>query len=278
MKLGTKSEMHFVDYKNDTHFEKYFKTLNFVINQDIDINLMIVNKNDARYIANKMGISLFKLRELFYVKIPERLFYGMTRKLEKGDQVLITIDENKEYESLSIEDKIKEQMNAHSAYRNKGYSVVDVIQKSSNENFAVQIIDVLMGIIIYLIENQNIKKEEIKNNVTQMIKSDLIYRFLIHEDNLKLLHNKVKIFEWDKEIEKVTEINISDYTGNFILHKTQMDIEEMNKLSSLLLKYPEQTTKFYRQKMGYKNTQLKTLLGYIDEINGNGRNSFFYNN
>src|SRR5699024_3856736 len=69
-KLKSKSEMHFVDYTSDTYFEKYFKALNHVLEQDISINLMIVNKEDAKMIAKKMGVTLAELRELFYVKIP----------------------------------------------------------------------------------------------------------------------------------------------------------------------------------------------------------------
>jgi len=80
--LRTKSEMHCVNYTSDTHFEKYFRVLNYVLEQDIKINLMIVNKEDARKIAGKMAVTLPELRELFYVKIPERLFYGMTRDLK----------------------------------------------------------------------------------------------------------------------------------------------------------------------------------------------------
>ena len=32
--LSTKSELHFVDYTSDTHFEKYIKTLNYVLKQE----------------------------------------------------------------------------------------------------------------------------------------------------------------------------------------------------------------------------------------------------
>src|SRR5699024_9919546 len=100
----------------------------YVLDQDVKVNLIIVNKEDARNIADKMNISMSELRELFYVKIPERLFYGMTRTLKQGQNVQIVIDENSEYEKLELEIKLAEQMNAHSAYRNKGYRVDTVEQ------------------------------------------------------------------------------------------------------------------------------------------------------
>lgn len=273
--LNTKSELHFVDYTSDEHFEKYFKTINYIISQNIKINLMLVDKMDAASIADQMGINLSELRELFYVKIPERLFYGMTRTLTKGNSVQIVIDKNSEYEKLELEKKLKEQMNAHSAYRNKGYRVEKVMQADSKDNIPVQIIDVLMGIIVLLIESKNISQKEFANSISFMVKSDLIYRLLIHENNLHKLQQAVKLFQWDGEQEKITEINISDYTGNFIMHKAQFDVKEMNKLGQLKSCYPDKDTKFYREQMGYKNRQLRTFFGYWDELYGKGRNSHF---
>lgn len=273
--LHTDHEMHFVDYTSDAQFEKYFRTMNYVINQDININLMIVNKKDALHTAKQMGISILELRELFYVKIPERLFYGMTRKLTKDNNIQIVIDENSEYEKLNLEAKLKEQMNAHSAYRNKGYTVGKVIQVASDESIPIQMVDVFMGIIVFLIENQKLSKKMLKNNVTLMVKSDLVYRLLIHEDNLNKFHRVVKLFGWGEGNEKITEISLSEFTGNFILHKTQFDIEEMNRLAEIMLKHPDQNTKFYREEMGYKNRQLRALQGYLDELRGKGRNSYF---
>lgn len=44
--LHTEQEIHFVDYTSDAQFAKYFRVMNYVINQDININLMIVNKKE----------------------------------------------------------------------------------------------------------------------------------------------------------------------------------------------------------------------------------------
>ncbi|HLR51544.1 MAG TPA: DUF3800 domain-containing protein [Candidatus Avamphibacillus sp.] len=276
MELNTKTEMHFVDYTSDEYFEKYFKALNYILSKNININLMLVNKRDAASIADQMGINLLELRELFYVKIPERLFYGMTRNLTEGNSVQIVIDKNSEYENVELEKKLKEQMNAHSAYRNKGYKVEEVLQVNSKVSIPIQVIDVLMGIIVFLIENNNLVKKHFDESISLMIKGDLIYRLLIHENNLRALHQVVRLFKWNADKEKITEINISEYTGNFILHKSQFDIQEMTRLEKLILNYPDKRTKFYREKMGYTNRQLRTLLGYLDELDGRGRNSYFY--
>lgn len=145
-KLNSSSEMHFVNYTQDTNFEKYFKALIFILSQPIQLNIFIVNKQEAEQLTSKMAVSMEQLRELFYVKIPERLFYGMTRNLSQGNVVKIVIDENSEYDKIGLESKIIEQMNAHSAYRKKAYKVVETRQESSENDLLLQMIDVLMGL------------------------------------------------------------------------------------------------------------------------------------
>ena len=49
----------------------------------------------------------------------------------------------------------------------------------------------------------------------------------------------------------------------------------MNKLQKLNLDFPDENTKLYREKMGYKNQQLRMLLGYKDELENGNRNFFF---
>lgn len=274
-RLGTRSELHFVDYTSDTHLEKYFRTLNYVLSQDVKINIMIVNKENARQIAKKMNVTLAELRELFYVKIPERLFYGMTRDLTNGERVQIIIDENSEYEKIELEKKLEEQMNAHSAYRNKGYKVNKPRQESSDKHLFLQLIDVFMGIVIFLLEGQYKQDTSNDKNITLEVKSDLIYRLLIHQSNLDKFHEKITLFKWEGINEQVGQVNISEYTGEFIIHKTRYDIEEMQKLYKLRVDHPSEETKFYREKMGYSTRQLRTIQRYIAELNGEGRNDYY---
>lgn len=274
-RLKTKSELHFVNYTSDTYFEKYFKALNYVLEQDVQINLMIVNKEDAKNIAKKMDVTLAELRELFYVKIPERLFYGMTRDLKNGQQVQIIIDENSEYEKIELVKKLEEQMNAHSAYRNKGYKVNNVAQAPSDENVLLQLIDVFMGIVVFLLENQYRNDGTEKESITLKVKSDLVYRLLIHKDNLMSFHKKITLYKWEGANDQVNKINMSEYTGDFLINKTQYDIQEMKKLVKIMTKYPSKDTRYYREEMGYKTRQLRTIQGYLAELNGDGRNGYY---
>lgn len=270
-----KGELHFAEYTSDTYFGKYFKALNYVIKQDININIFIVNNEDAKSIAQKMDITMTQFRELFYVKIPERLFYGVTRNLKNGEQVQIVVDENNEYETWGVYTKLEEQMNAHSAYRNKGYRVNSVKPESSENSIPLQIIDVFMGIAVFLLEKHYKNVDEKNDDITLKVKSDLIYRFLMQDDNLNLFQNKITLFKWEGNSDQIQDLNIGDFTSEFIMDKTRYDVREMNRLQKMVLENDGESTRFYREQMGYTNRELKKIQGYIDEINGKGRNSFF---
>lgn len=273
--LGTRSEMHFAEYTSDKDFGKYFKSMNSVVNHDIHINIFIVNNEDAKLIGSQMAVTTTELRKLFYVKIPERLFYGMTRYLASSETVKIVVDNNQEYDDLGVYDKLEEQMNAHSAYRNKGYRVDSVIPKTSDESIPLQIIDVFMGMVVFLMEKHYKDVNEKIDDITLKVKSDLIYRFLIQDDNINRIQTKVNLYKWEGNEEQISKVNLGDYISEFMADKTQFDIKEMIRLEKIRLDKPGQTTKEYRTAMGYTNSQLKTIQGYIDELDGKGRNSYF---
>ncbi|MEK4671361.1 DUF3800 domain-containing protein [Niallia sp. FSL R7-0271] len=276
-KLNSKSELHFREYSKDTNIKKYFQALHTVINENIRLNILIVNNNDAFNSADNIGLTTPELRNLFYIKIPERLFYGLTRDLShletQGEivSVKIKIDKNGEYDKIDLNDKIVEQMNAHSAYRNKNYRVDKVSQQDSEKSLPLQIIDTFMGIVVFLLE-----KTYLENSDTSKIKSDLIYRFLIEQDNLFRFQNQVRLFKWTGH-EELLQINIAEHLSPFMVHKTNFDIQEMNKIQKMLLENPSISTKDLRIQLGYPNTMLRQLLGYKDQLNNIGRNTFLLN-
>lgn len=268
------TELHFTKYTKDTNLKKYFQTLHTVINENIRINILIVNNEDAFAAAAKIGLTSQELRNLFYIKIPERLFYGLTRDLshlQHGEEIVnvkIKIDNNNEYDKINLNEKLVEQMNAHSAYRNKNYRVNRAFSQDSEKSIPLQIIDTFMGIVVFLLE-----KSYLENTDTTKIKSDLIYRFLIEQENLVRFQNQIRLFEWTGS-EELTQINISEHLSPFMVHKTDFDIQEMIKIQAILAKNPDITTKELRQVLEYPNTMLRLLLGYKDQIIGIGRNTF----
>jgi hypothetical protein len=268
--LGTRSELHFREYTHDKHVKKYFKVLNHVINQEVNINIIIVDNIDACEISEQMNLSIMELRNLFYIKIPERLFYGMTRHIDLSNNtnVKITVDRNDEYRVLRLYSKVKEQMNAHSVYRNKRYIIKSVRSQDSHNSIPLQIIDTIMGIVVFLME---MLYKESSNSA--IIKSDLIYRFLSEGSNSERFQKHIKLFKWTGN-ETLNEIEISNYLSQFFIYKTKFDVKEMGKLQGFLIRNPNLPIKQYRLLMEYPNTKLRMILGYKDEIEGRGRNSY----
>ncbi|RYG71626.1 hypothetical protein EU245_13565 [Lentibacillus lipolyticus] len=268
------SELHFAEYTKDRHIKKYFQTLDTVINEDIRMNILIVNNEDALNSAANIGLTAQELRSLFYIKIPERLFYGLTRDLshlDYGNQLVnvkIKIDQNDEYEKLRLNEKLIEQMNAHSAYRNKNYRVNKVISQDSRKSIPLQIIDAFMGIVVFLLEKNYLEDTDVSK-----IKSDLIYRFLIEKNNLERFQQQIRLFQWTGH-EELTQINIAEHLSPFMVSKTAFDIDEIVKIQKVLLRHPECSTKELREALGYPNTMLRLLLGYKDQLSGFGRNTY----
>ncbi|MEK6453316.1 hypothetical protein NST54_04585 [Caldifermentibacillus hisashii] len=108
-----------------------------------------------------------------------------------------------------------------------------------------------------------------------MVKSDLIYRILIYRNNLDKFHKIISIYKWEGDDDQIDKVNLSEYTGEFLIYKTQFDIQELKKLAQLKLEYPQKDTKFYREEMGYTTRQLRIIQGYLSELNGEGRNSYY---
>lgn len=134
-------------------------------------------------------------------------------------------------------------------------------------------IDVLMGIVVFILEKQHKAFELQRTNITLDVKCDLIYRVLIEENNLDIFHDRVTLYRWEGKAEKAKQVEFSQFTGDFIMSKTKYDVLELAKLAQIRLEYPDAKAKVYREKMGYRR-QLRKLFGYLDELDGKGRNSY----
>jgi len=266
--LKTESELHFSQYNHDKHLKKYFLALSTVLNNpNPKFRIFIVNNKDALQLAKDLNINIFELRNLFYIKIPERLFYGMLRDFQESSRINIFVDESSEYDKLDLFTKLRDQVNAHSAYRKKNYIVKEVQSTNSEDCLNVQIADVLMGIVVFLME-----KSYRNHSNTSTIKSDLIYRLLMAGNNLLNFQQKIIIYRWDENTPNPTKIPLSEYVSEFVMYKAVYDSNEIYKLQKLLLENPGLSTKDCRLEMGYPNTQLQMLFGYKNEIEGKGRN------
>ncbi|WP_244374798.1 hypothetical protein [Anoxybacillus flavithermus] len=116
-----------------------------------------------------------------------------------------------------------------------------------------------------------IEKNYLEQSNVAKIKSDLIYRFLIEQDNLRRFQKQIKLYKWTGS-EELTSMNISDYVSPFMAYKAAYDVQEMTRIQKVMLADSPESLKELRKKVNYPNTMLNTLIAYKDQIEGRGRN------
>lgn len=274
LKLKTKSELHFNDYKSN-QIKKYFQVLDYFLQQDIYINLYIVNNEEFKNSGERLNLNITDLRKYFYVKIPERLFYGLVRHIEGVERLDIYMDDNTEYTTLGVYDKVKDQMNAHSLYRNKGYIVNEVKGLSSADTKMVQVIDSFMGMIVFILQ-----KDYLRTSISTRNKADLIYRLLIEKDNITKFQNMITLFLWEGTRDNINIIYLSSKITEFLIYMSRVESQEMQKVHTLYanfdfkqLSFKEKTT-LIKNETHCSNAELEIFLGYAMQIEHGDRNKY----
>ena len=216
-------ELHFAKFRLDK-LGNYLLTIKHILNL-IDANFIIVNKEEAYKICSKIDIRPEMLRKLFYMKIPERLIYGVTRRINGYKKVDIYIDKSDEYgnddenlcndkffediikvASSDAPDKkssflnkfnillnhvqlpktLKVELNAQSLYRGLDYSIDKVNQVNSKDSKSLQVVDVLLGMIKFLYEKEYL-------NIGESIGSEKMKNYLdcekLNEEEKSILRN-----------------------------------------------------------------------------------------
>lgn len=251
------SELHFSKFNLDK-LDIYLKAIKFALDK-IDVNFYIVNTEEALKICSKIGINENMLRKLFYIKIPERLIYGMTRRLETFKNVDIYIDKSDEYgddsdknvcdekfihkliellgnnqpnkvklikkaienlqDHIQLPKTLKFQLNAQALYRGLNYSINKVRQIDSKDSKSLQIIDVLLGIIGFLFEEQYLEPNE-KITIGDMKK--ILSNSKLNDEEKKFVSNCYKYKKYKKSGEEKYELQIK-----------KDDYKNINKLKQL---------------------------------------------
>lgn len=270
--FNKKSEFHFTEYKNDRNVNSALAALHYFTSLQIPINIFIINNEVALDLANKRNISTYDLRKLFYVKIPERLFYGLTReKYFSYEAVNITLDHSPEYGKMRVYSKIKEQMNAHSLYRHRSYQVQDVKSKHSHHSIELQMIDMFLGLVVYIIE-QSYKT----NSNKDIVKSELIYRYLDIDGNLQKFQDLITIYRWEHEEQKIEKLPMSKFVSEFIQHKTKFDVIQLQNIFQSRMHNPDATVKELREINGFTSNMAQLFFSYLRQLDGKHRNELFH--
>lgn len=200
IKNGGSRELHFQRF-NLTNLDSYLNFTNILLDKS-KINIYMVENSKALHIANKLSIDHTKLRELLYIKIPERLIYGILRYLNDSHNIELFIDECDEYDKYDIKSKLEYQLNAQAIYRDKSYFIKDVQQMDSKVNICLQGIDVIIGIISFIVDKKYIsyqdefKEDEfisILNSIEKIDQEILEKSFELKETNKYILLNEEKV-------------------------------------------------------------------------------------
>lgn len=272
--IRSQSELHFNKY-NSSSLKKYFRIIDMLLKQDISINIYILNNKEYISFGNELGLNVKELKEYFYVKIPERLFYGVVRDTQNIDKLSIFMDESTEYTTLDVYNKVKDQMNAHALYRTKKYRVGDVKGINSERSHLVQGVDVMMGIIVFILE-----KSYLESSKSMLEKSDLIYRVLIEGRNIELFSSMIKLFSWSSTRDYIEEINISERLNDFLMFMNKQDaIDKFRVYKVYIEKNFDQISekdriRVLRQCLECSNREMNRYLGLLSEIEKNDRNSY----
>ncbi|EOS8080213.1 hypothetical protein DSH53_RS14150, partial [Enterococcus hirae] len=261
--IGSRNELHFNKY-NAGDLKKYFRIIDMLLKQDISINIYILNNKEYISFGKELGLDITELKEYFYVKIPERLFYGVVRDTQNIDKLSIFMDESTEYTTLDVYNKVKDQMNAHALYRTKKYRVGDVKGINSESSNLVQGIDVMMGIIVFILE-----KSYLSPSKAMLEKSDLIYRVLIEGRNIELFRSMIKLFSWSSTRDYIEEINISERLNDFLMFMNKQDAKDKFRVHKIYIdekidQIPEDSRiKQLKQYLGCTSREMNRYLGFL---------------
>lgn len=172
--LGWTTELHFRDFTLK-HLNKYLNALDYVLDKNIIMNSIIVSRDDAKETADRLKLTMSRMRELFYIKIPERMIYGILRDLETYKTIKIVYDKCSEYEKYDLKGKLEHQLNAHLVYKNLHCQITNVKDEDSKDEQMLQITDVLLGIINYLVDKKYYSLKDIR-----LTEAD--YNYIINHD------------------------------------------------------------------------------------------------
>lgn len=166
-------ELHFTKFKLKD-LDAYLTLINKLVENEFYFNTFIIDSNEIFKVCENIHIPKKEIRPLLYIKIPERLVYGLTRNIAETNEVEIFIDKNSEYTKYKLEEKLKEQLNAQSIYRKLNYSITDVSSIDSKTDKLVQLTDVLLGIIGFITEKKYLNpNEHLPNEHYEFICSNL---------------------------------------------------------------------------------------------------------
>lgn len=206
---GTRT--HWADFKPQNSIRELIR-LASKFEEVIKIN--IINYD---YIAIQSASNRFTPRHkefaerTIYAKFPERIFYGLLRKnLNYIDsEAEVIIEKASEYERY-VKDVVENHLNVQALYRGESFKVNSCELKSKGEDVGLEITDLVLGIVRFIIKNEPISKSK-----RHARKTRFVINLLKEEKIYNLFSKRIMFFEWT-EMDSLKEVSFDSYLKSFI--------------------------------------------------------------
>ena len=228
---GITYELHFSNFKLN-QMDGYYEILKFVLNQSKS-NIYMVDCEHALSLGSKIDINAENVRKLFYIKLPERLIYGMTRRLSGVKDINITIDKSDAYGNNNLE--LIDDISLNNFNK---------ILKNENLNDEKKIIE-----IKNVVENKY-KHIQLAKSLKEQLNSHSLYR------NLNYKVNKIRQ-EDSKENIALQSIDVLLGLISYIFEEKYLDIPEEFQKSILDNRLKNVQLSTSEEELLFKNYRLK---------------------
>lgn len=207
---GIKS--HWVDFKHKTNMKELINTIS-KFESLIKVNVINYDYNAIEEATSKFPDPKnkeFAIRTI-YAKFPERIFYGLLRGNVKHISEVsdIVIEKASEYENF-VKDVVEKHLNVQAIYRGENFTVNTCLLKPKGTDVGLEITDLLLGIIRFIIKNEARSKSK-----RQGKKIEFIIDLLKKDSTYCLFSKRVMFFEWTKDNE-LREVDFNSYLKAFI--------------------------------------------------------------
>lgn len=213
---GTKS--HWVDFKQKDTMRDLIKTISQFE------ELVKINVINYDYTAIEQATENFPepqnkefAMRTIYAKFPERIFYGLLRKNVKhiSEVADVVIEKASEYEGY-VKDVVEKHLNVQAIYRGENFKVNSCHLKPKGTDVGLEITDLLLGIIRFIIKNEPKTKSR-----RQEKKIKFVIELLKNEPTYCLFSKRIKFFEWTKDNE-LREVDFNGYLKAFITRNNEL--------------------------------------------------------
>lgn len=227
--ISKKFKLHWTSYSGDYNEKCIIKDLlkEVMVYKDfIKLNIIVFDK----ITGSSQQYDKKDIKNMIYSKFPERVIYGLLR--EYSSYKTINVDIFIESETTYIKDKlyenIKKQLNTQAIYRGKNFNIIKSEYKFKNEFIGIELIDLLIGIIKRILEDNN-------DSGSRKIKKNKLILELLEDENVYNFLKDLKIYKWVGS-DRLEEIRFKE-TLNLFLNLQEKISSSNNKPQNILRKY-----------------------------------------